>query len=263
MEMKIVKHKYRLLIFIGSLVIGNVNAQSSYNYVKIYKAQKAIVGDLSIYENKDSVAVATTYYDGLGREIQSVHREQSPDGYDIVSFSAYDDYARKSSSFLSYVTMQPVVGLIPDPVSDQKSFYINLFGESDGKAALSENVIEHSDLARVIEQSAPGADWQVGEGHTIKRHYLTNTSLDSIRHFVYKDGSVSKVSFYPINSLSCVKTIDEHGNDSFEFFDKEGRVVCQKVKATNTVYAITYYVYDDFGNLVLVIPPEGTLNSKL
>src|SRR5690606_29166809 len=54
-----------------------------------------------------------------------------------------------------------------------------------------------------------------------------------------------------------------------EYKDKQGRVVLKRVQAVegtptvppplnDTNYASTYYVYDDFGNLVCVIPPEAT-----
>jgi hypothetical protein len=92
--------------------------------------------------------------------------------------------------------------------------------------------------------------------------YLLNTT-NEVLLFNY-NSTTRKISllpgsaaYYQPNTLSCKKTIDEHQNDILEFVDKEGRTVCKKVKASPGVYACTYYIYDDFGNLVVVIPPEG------
>jgi hypothetical protein len=69
--------------------------------------------------------------------------------------------------------------------------------------------------------------------------------------------------YYDPGALYANKTTDEHGNDVIQYIDKEGRTVCKKVQyKTDTdgitkKYASTYYLFDDLGNLVVVLPPEG------
>lgn len=78
-------------------------------------------------------------------------------------------------------------------------------------------------------------------------------------------GSVAAPTYYAPNQLTKTKTKDEEGNEVIEYTDKQGRVVLKRVQAvagtpavTDTNYASTYYVYDDLGQLVYVIPPEAT-----
>src|SRR5690606_26420212 len=78
-------------------------------------------------------------------------------------------------------------------------------------------------------------------------------------------GTVSAPVYYEPNQLHKTKTKDEQYNEVIEYKDKEGRVVLKRVQAVpgnptvNDVnYASTYYIYDDFGSLVCVIPPEAT-----
>lgn len=254
--------KFLSVFFITIGFAHSLSGQSLHNYVKVYKAQKAISGDLTIYEGKDSVAVTIVYYDGLGREIQTIARQQSPLAKDIVTFSTYDRYGQKNKSYLPYVANQSNGARVVDPLSDQRAFYTGLFGINDGNFALSESVIERSELSRVIEQAAPGYDWRVASGHTVKKQFRSNVVLDSIlkiNYDVMTGISIASGSgaFYAENLLRCIKTIDEGGNDVLEFLDYEGRTVCKKVKASPVAYAYTYYIYDVFGNLVVVIPPEG------
>jgi hypothetical protein len=63
--------------------------------------------------------------------------------------------------------------------------------------------------------------------------------------------------FYAPGTLTRTRTIDEDGNETNEFIDNDGRVVCKQVKVSSTVNASTYYLYDDFGSLQVVIQPEG------
>jgi hypothetical protein len=67
--------------------------------------------------------------------------------------------------------------------------------------------------------------------------------------------------YYARNMLYANKTYDEHKNEVIEYVDKEGRTVCKKVqydKVNGVIqHASTYYLYDEFGNLVVVLPPEA------
>ncbi len=239
-----------------------VDAQTaSDNYVKVYKAQVCLTGDIDTINDKGKISETTVYYDGLGRELQTVARKQSPTGHDVVTFATYDRYSKKTISYLPYVSTQTNGSVKSTPLPDQLAFYQNLFGQSEGAAALSGLVLEHSELGRQLEQGAPGAAWQLGTNHTVKIEYLMNTSNEIFRfNYSSTTNAISLTpdsSYYQPNTLSCKKTIDEHQNDVLEFVDKEGRTVCKKVKASPGIYASTYYIYDDFGNLVVVIPPEG------
>jgi len=229
------------------------------NYVKVYKAQTEISGDLSTHTDKNEVTVTIIYYDGLGREIQSISKESSPLGKDIVSFSKYDDFGRKTVNYLPYVANQTTGASVSDPVAAQLSFYQTMFGSADGSKPFSKLILELSELSRPLEQGSPGADWQPGTNHTIKKEYLTNDAGDVLL-FSYNPATdtISKdPPYYNAYSLTCTKTTDEHQNDVLEYVDKEGRTVCKKVKAPDGVYACTYYLYDDFGQLVMVLPPEA------
>lgn len=245
----------------GCLLATSAVAQTT-NSVKVYKAQVPNTTDLSTVNNKSQVSEAAAYYDGLGREMQSVARQQSPAGSDVVIYTTYDRYGKKTVTNLPYVSTETNGTLKSNAATIQASFYQGLFGPTDGAAARSVQVLEHSELARVREQGAPGAAWQIGTPNTLKKDYIMNAA-EEVLMFNYNatSGEVSvtpgEAMYFPVNTLACSKTVDEQQNDMFQFVDKEGRTVCKKVKAATGVYASTYYIYDPSGNLVVVIPPEG------
>src|ERR1044072_1610042 len=99
-------HSMKLLTTLIAItcVVQSLSAQTTEsNYVKVYKAQVAITGDIDEVNQKDSVAESIVYYDGLGREVQSVGKMASPLGKDVVLGSSYDGFGKKSKSFLPYV----------------------------------------------------------------------------------------------------------------------------------------------------------------
>lgn len=258
--------KTKLLLMVGLLLTSThaVWSQSPQNnYVKIYKALQARTGDLSTVNNKNQVAESITYYDGLGRDVQSISRQGSPLGNDIVSFSIYDSYGKKTKSYLPYVPTQITGAPVSNPVTAQSTFYQAMFGTTDGPKAFSETQVERSELSRPLEQGAPGAAWQLDTDHTIKKEYRTNVA-EEVMNLSYNSTTnevlimPGAASYYDAKSLQCNKTTDEGNGETLEFVDKEGRTVCKKVKVSAGAYASTYYVYDNFGNLSVVIQPEGS-----
>ena len=293
--MKSIHQSIRLNIaisLIGFLSLGvfiQSFAQSTAdNYVKVYKAITPMPGDLSIVNDKDSVTETIQYFDGLGRPIQSTTRQGSPSGQDIVNFFVYDSFGRKTKQYLPYVSATTNGSLIETPIPQQQSFYQDMFGVSDGQSAIAETIIERSDLSRVLEQGAPGSAWQPDNADTynapvdrsIKKAYEFNVANEVLLWtFTPPDatylfgkvnaGTTATPVYYGANQLYKNKTKDEERHEVIEYVDKQGRTVLKRVQAVSGTpsssdankdsnFASTYYIYDDFGNLVCVIPPEAT-----
>ncbi|MEM9722889.1 MAG: discoidin domain-containing protein, partial [Bacteroidota bacterium] len=226
-----------------------------------------------------------TYFDGLGRPIQSVDAQASPKGIDVVTHMAYDSLGRQPIQYLPF-TSEDMVGTNPggftslsNPLSTITSFYQDL--PSIGADTTNPNPIaitefEPSPLNRPIEQGAPGEDWQpvaaagqqgAGE-HTVVTTYLTNSG--AIPGFDPSSFSHSS-SYYPANTLNITQVIDENGALTETATDKLGRTLYKSVQVSgtdistpwdNANFATTYFVYDVFGNVRYVIQPEGWKTAK-
>src|SRR5690606_8693608 len=69
-------------------------------------------------------------------------------------------------------------------------------------------------------------------------------------------GTAASPAYHAASQLFRYKTKDEHHNEVIEFKDREGKVLLKKVQAPSGQWAQTYYIYDGFGNLICVVPPE-------
>ena len=97
-----------VLIIIFILIGQTVLAQSwGQNFTRTRIPQTKI-NTLAILEskssNKDSVSTEIQYYDGLGRPIQTVSKEASPSGNDIVSIVKYDEFGREVKKYLPFAS---------------------------------------------------------------------------------------------------------------------------------------------------------------
>lgn len=252
-----------VVVIYTAVAFGQVSTE---NYVIVYKAQKPLTGDLSQISDKKKVIKTIVYYDGLGREIQTVAKGQSPAGYDIVSVSAYDGFSRKTSTFLPFVSGDTTGASKNNAISAQAAFYTSMYDSIDGKFAFAFQRLETSELGRVLEQTAPGNAWKIGSNHTVTTSYGTNT-ISSVLKLQFDPTAGIYITpgadtYFQTSELLMKVVFDEQKNEVLEFTDKEGRVVCKKVKAATNVYAETYYVYDRDGNLVVVVQPEGVKDIR-
>src|SRR5690606_15551840 len=126
----------------------------------------------------------------------------------------------------------------------------------------SHKEFEESPLNRVVEQAAPGSDWAVGNGHTIKFEYKTNTFdatnpanplKDNIKTFsvLHPEDNTEQTElvfngYYPSTALYKAVTKDEnwtsgknHTNE--EFKNKQGQIVLKRTYNDNDTLD-TYYV---------------------
>jgi RHS repeat-associated protein len=225
------------------------------------------------------------YIDGLGRPLQTVQVKGNPTATrDVVQPVAYDLYGREATKYLPYTTASNDGSYKPTAITDQPVFYgTPTAGVATISSPFSQTIFEASPLNRVTEQGAPGTPWQPGSNpandHTIRIAYATNdgTTYWAKQYDVTIDGSgnrtLSTSKNYDANSLYVTVTANENytgsgrENTTEEYKDKEGHVVLKRtfnLNASNAHEVLsTYYVYDDLGNLVFVLPPGSNADNTL
>ncbi|WP_220400440.1 hypothetical protein, partial [Bacteroides caccae] len=65
---------------------------------------------------------------------------------------------------------------------------------------------------------------------------------------------VESDSPYADGSLRGIRSEDEDGNMHWEFYNSENQLVLSRILDGDTFFD-TYFVYDEYGNLVFVLPP--------
>src|SRR5215471_8430413 len=122
---------------VQSISSGNVNpvpgAYSSgilLNYIRTREALGPITNESSFASAAyTDVKETTQYFDGLGRPLQSVSRQASPNGNDLVAPVVYDAFGREVYKYLPYVqttgTSTNDGHFKLNPFADQATFYNN------------------------------------------------------------------------------------------------------------------------------------------
>jgi hypothetical protein len=147
--------------------------------------------------------------------------------------------------------------------------------------AYSKTNFEASPQRRILNQFAAGVSWVGSEGstnHNVQQQSLVNTSNDQVQIWNISTTKAVPEQFpqsqvIPTNGGAygagqLYKTIitDEQTHQTIEFKDMYGQVILRKVQnsvaadngtgSSHAGWLCTYYVYDDYGNLRFIIPPN-------
>ncbi len=239
-----------------------------HNYVKVETVLKDGKKDefsLSNLGNRD-LNVHYDYIDGLGRTIQQVDQAASPAGKDVIQPIVYDALGRVSKSYLPYVTNNTNGDYRTDAVAQVTDFY----AANDDQIAnttfpYAETIYEASPLSRVTEQGSVGEAWQVAtpgaaSNKTIKMTHRTNSEDEVKRLVLLASGEMKHEGYYAVGQLYVNQTKDELNRAVWDYQDKRGQTVLKRVEGDGSTREAgpldTYYLYDDFGNLRVVVPPK-------
>jgi RHS repeat-associated protein len=244
---------------------GNYTSGIQVNYVRTKEAVSPITDEGSFNTaGYTQVKQATQYLDGLGRPLQTVMKQASPQLKDLVSPVVYDAYGREQYKYLPYISTDNSGNFKLNPFAQQQSFMANQYpGE---QVYYSATEFEASPLNRVSKTMAAGNSW-AGAGRGVNMEYRINDANDQVRVWNIGNGETdvpTSGSVYGAGELYETHTIDEHSKRVVEYKDKESRVILKKVQIDNSPtehhdgWLCTYYVYDDFGQLRFVIPPKAT-----
>lgn len=267
------------------------------NYVtenRVLVEGKLTVADVDL-ANVNERSSTSTYIDGLGRPIQRVEWQASPFKHDIIAPTTYDEFGREARKYLpvvfdndgSYKLNSSIISPNGDYVGKAQQFYSNLI---DPKVAsddqpFSQVMFEPSPLNRPVKEYGAGDAWSPsisGDGKPVEFTYTSNihgtgkslTEEAIIAWRVSDQGVLLKATpsshvaaggYYKSGQLYIKVSTDENGYMVREYVDKNGRTVLRKVQAEEfpddlndaAQWASTYYIFDDRGNLVFVLQPEG------
>ncbi len=234
----------------------------------------------------------TQFFDGIGRLSQVVTHAGSPNQQDVVQPIFYDALGRESFKFLPFVfgsngwyKDNALSAGLDGPESfvyegsEHHQFYQTGGPVSADSRPFSYVTFEPSPLTRPVVELGAGEVW-ASENKTVRSFYPINrhgTGIDQERVIAWRmsvsgelerfspmEGVVEPGGFYASDQLLIRSIIDENNSEVREYTDKEGRVILKKVQAVENAslnnddhWAQTYYIYDDFGNLVVVLPPEA------
>ena len=167
-----------VMLMFTILAIGQTTTE---NYVKTttyqIPTQTDVVDDEQKIEN-------ITYYDGLGRVMQSVSAKAGGNKQNVVQMVTYDSLGRTSKQYLPYATPTEMgtplnftnQGVLKDSI---ETFY-NTFKYENTQNPYSETLFEESPLSRPLRQGAPGNSWVIQKDtifdHTIHYIYTANTT---------------------------------------------------------------------------------------
>src|SRR5436190_8615280 len=260
------------------------------NYVRTWDVAKPETNsnNLTTSNSLQQSKMASQYFDGLGRPLQTVIKQgslvTSSSAIDLVSPTVYDEFGREVYKYLPFAANNTGSnthisdGLFKlNPFQQDSTFNKGIF--SDESWYYSQTNFEPSPLSKVLETFAPGDNWVGSSGQSsesnrrsIKTKYLANTAIDSVRVWTVTDvsnnfGNYATCSIYAAGTLYKNIVADENNSQTIEFKDKEGKVILKKVQLTAVAdtgtgkghygWLCTYYIYDDLGQLRCVVQPKG------
>jgi RHS repeat-associated protein len=262
------------------------------NFIKTWKATAPeINGNNLIARPITDVKQTSAYFDGLGREVQTVHKQSSMDNQkawnyirketdldnaagpvsDLVNISGYDQYGRRATNYLPYAASSNAGTFKTNGLSEQESFNQTFFNGQNEHNFYSQTEFEPSPLNRITKEMPAGNSW-VGNSRGTEYKYWLNTAVDEVKKWKVQDvngsfGTYAIEGIYGDYELSKTVSIDAHGVQIIQFTDKRGKLILKKVQLTavsddgsgsgHSGWLCTYNIYDDLGQLRAVIQPEG------
>jgi RHS repeat-associated protein len=250
----------------GLITVGALPTEEDLNYIKTRTIKKPGITDKTgadALTDRNEAEQITQYFDGLGRPMQTVAKQESPLGYDRIQPQVYDDLGRQVIRYMPYVSGLSDGNYKPDFIKEQAGFNGMLF--QNESFFYSQTDMELSPLPRTLKTLAAGSSW-AGSDRGINIGHLFSTAGEGVRIWTIADAQGSlpvSSATYPDGQLSKTVTTDELSHQVVEYTDKEGHVILKKVQSANipgsdhTGWLCTYYVFDNLNNLRFVIQPRA------
>ncbi len=210
----------------------------------------------------------TQYMDGLGRPLQHIVTGKSPLEKDIIQINEYDTDGRQPRRYLPFTPHNQSVGtgnFLDNAVFFQETFHIfaHLFGAGQSSKAYQQTDFEASTMSR-SKMIRPEGSYH---NNPLEVEYNVG-GLPAVKDFQIDIlGNVSAVTNFQQNAngfdidVNNTRQADENGHITISYTDKLGRSILSRKQNTdsggNVIFHDTYTVYDNFGNVRYVVPPQA------
>jgi hypothetical protein len=249
--MKILINKIQFVALFFLMIFISVLKGQTYDQNQIKK---------TIYRDANDSLSTVDYYDGLGVLYESIQIGQSPQGHDVGMLYEYDYQGRLEKEWLPIVLPNNNGQCLP--VSELQNHKTN-----EPYSSMDNLYYFHTTTRYTcddygfpcVEVTGPGDKWYT-QNKPRKEVTVRNETTDpnlACLSLLATNSTVNKGQYYQDNTLMVKKFIDEEGNVSYEFCDKQGKTLLHR-SLCDGVRHDTYYIYDIYGNLCLVLPPKAT-----
>lgn len=244
------------------LFTNNVLSQTTYEQIEVIKVPGITTDAQTFGLTVTQKQIARTYYDGLGRSIQSVALQASPLQNDIIQPIAYDNLGRQAKTYLPYAGQSTDVtgSYRTNAIStDQPAFYNNTsqYLIANDSAPYAQQVMEASPLQRVLQTGTVGNGFQPVSGQHFKTvNYRTNVSGDGNIMIWNTDGTFTTGNYYAAGALSVTEGTDEDNKETLAFKDASGRIILKR-QILSGGNLDTYYIYNEAGMQSYIVPPKA------
>ena len=213
------------------------------------------------------------YFDEMGRQEETVLVKASPMGDDLTNLTEYDAFGRVEKQWLqAEVWSLDGYGFYISPETLKQSIRSNNCNDS---APYLLKQYESSPLGRPVREYGAGQDWHSKGKAITTQCQLTNVvgndTLNCVRYYggcigMDTTAVVKHGGNYATGSLEIVRMEDEDGNAVIQFKNRFGQTVLRRQIEHDTngrlVLYDTYYIYDEWGNLHVVLPPQAVEYMK-
>ncbi len=211
--------------------------------------------------------VEAGFSDGAGRPVQSIQQRATPAGADVIAAVQYDEFGRTNENFLPYSDGGTSAANFRNNAGTQQRNFYNL--RFPGEQFLYSKTVPEDDMSgEVLSQSAPGAVF-TGNNLGARSNTRIYFETEEVVHWQVNasglpvaNGTVAQ-RFYGNRDLMIEEAFDINGRRLIRYTDLMGRMVMEKIQNVDAPashvngWNITYYVYDELGQLRFVLPSNA------
>ncbi|WP_249413655.1 DUF6443 domain-containing protein [Chryseobacterium indologenes] len=230
------------ILFISCFVFAQNNLSTSRNYIYTKNCL-----DANCIKKTETVQ----YFDGLGRPVQTVAIKATPQEKDFVTPIEYNALGKQIKDYLP-IPQSTAGGTFYDtPLNNASTVYGNekIYAEKIYDNVYTNRIKQAVSVGQAWAQKPVTMGYDTNADGEVKKYTITTAWKEG-----RTDSGITLSGSYAANQLMKTSVTDEDLNSTTQFQNGEGQTILVR-KNDGTKDIDTYYLYNEYGQLVYVLPP--------